>query len=47
MFLATLIQRPVNRAGVLGGSGIFPQEVVQSSEPSYPKFEHARRQDRR
>ena len=41
MFLAPLIQRPVNRAGVLGGSGIFPQEVVQSSEPSYPKFEHA------
>jgi hypothetical protein len=39
--LATLIQRPVNRAGVLGSSGIFPQEVVQSSEASYPKFEHA------
>jgi hypothetical protein len=30
MFLATLIQLPVNRAGVLGGSGNFPQEVVQS-----------------
>ena len=41
VFLAPLIQRPVNRAGVLGGSGIFPQEVVHSSEPSYPKFEHA------